>query len=151
MPGRLQRTVDFEAVLKAPLRTRSAHFAVHHLNTRPAPVVGARAKKLSTSDALVSAQPVDDLPGGHWLGTVVPKRHAARAVTRNLLKRQMRAAFARHVAALPQGLWVVRLRTAFDRKAFVSAASAALKALAASELEQLLQQAAREAAARAAP
>lgn len=148
MPGRLQRTADFEAVLKAALRSRSAHFAVHHLNTRPAPVVGARAKKLSTSDAPVSAQPVDDTPGGHWLGTVVPKRHAARAVTRNLLKRQMRAAFARHAAALPQGLWVLRLRSAFDRKLFVSAASPALKAQAAGELEQLLLQAARPGAAR---
>jgi ribonuclease P protein component len=147
MPGRLLRKLDFEAVLQAPLRTRSAHFAIHHLNARPAPVAGARGKKLSTSDALVSAQPVDDSVAGHWLGTVVPKRHAARAVTRNLLKRQMRAAFARHAGLLPPGMWLLRLRTGFDRRSFVSAASPALKAQAAAELDHLLQAAHRPVAA----
>ena len=35
-----------------------------------------------------------------WVGAVVPKRHARRAVTRSLLKRQIRGAFERHAAAL---------------------------------------------------
>jgi ribonuclease P protein component len=77
----------------------------------------------------------------------VPKRHARRAVTRSLLKRQIRAAALRRDAAGPAplrpGLWVVRLRAPFDRKAFESAASPALRSAARSELDELLVQAER--------
>jgi ribonuclease P protein component len=83
-----------------------------------------------------------------WLGTVVPKRHAKRAVTRTLLKRQIRAALLRcGVPGRPllrPGLWVVRLRAPFDRAQFPSAASLALSGLASSELDILLGQAERE-------
>ena len=61
-----------------------------------------------------------------WLGAVVPKRHARRAVTRSLLKRQIYAAAERHRAHLRRGLWIVRLRAPFDRPQFASAASDAL-------------------------
>lgn len=71
----------------------------------------------------------------HWFGAVVPKRHARRAVTRTLLKRQIRAATARHVERLPAGLWVVRLRAPFDRKVYVSASSTALRDTACLELD----------------
>ncbi len=79
---------------------------------------------------------------GHWLGLVVPKRHAKRAVTRNLIKRQVRAAMARHAHALPAGLWVVRLRLPFDRAVFRSPASEPLQAAARAELGQLFDRAA---------
>ena len=81
---------------------------------------------------------MDDLPIGHWFGCVVPKRHARRAVTRSLLKRQIRGALHRHVGALPAGLWLVRLRAGFSTTEFVSARSVALAAAAASELDSLL-------------
>jgi ribonuclease P protein component len=55
---------------------------------------------------------------------VVPKRHARRAVTRCLLKRQIRAVVSGHADALARGLWVVRLRAPFDRAGFVSARAA---------------------------
>ena len=73
-----------------------------------------------------------------WLGTVVPKRHARRSVTRTLLKRQIRAAITRHLASLACGLWVVRLRAPFDRAHFVSAASIQLRRAAYDELESLI-------------
>jgi ribonuclease P protein component len=76
------------------------------------------------------------------LGVVVPKRHARRSVTRSLLKRQIYAAGARHVASLPLGLWIVRLRAPFDRVAFPSAASQALRVTARDELEALFRAAA---------
>jgi ribonuclease P protein component len=82
----------------------------------------------------VDEKPVD----GCWLGTVVPKRHARRAVTRNLFKRQIRAVFETGAAALPPGLWVVRLRAPFDRKQFISASSDALRLAARTELTQLV-------------
>lgn len=73
---------------------------------------------------------------------MVPKRHARRAVTRNLLKRQIRAAMQRHWQALAPGLWLVRLRAPFAATQYPSAASCALRVAAAGELEVLLQRAA---------
>ncbi|WP_343632890.1 ribonuclease P protein component [Roseateles sp.] len=81
-------------------------------------------------------------PQGAWLGYVVPKRHAKRAVTRALLKRQIRAIFG-DLGELPPGLWVVRLRNPFDRKQFPSASSDALRAAARAELQQLTRKLAR--------
>lgn len=78
---------------------------------------------------------------GQWGGCVIPKRHARRSVTRNLLKRQIRAAFDRHAARLPAGLWVVRLKAPFAPGQFPSAASAALRAAARAELDTLLARA----------
>ncbi len=80
------------------------------------------------------------------LGLVVPKRHAAHAVTRNLIKRQVRAVAAQAVSALgsgaaPQGAWVVRLKAPFDAKRFASPASQPLRDEARQELEALFQQA----------
>ena len=77
-----------------------------------------------------------------WFGCVVPKRNARRAVTRTLLKRQIRAAFERHGVALAGGLWLVRLRSPFLKADFVSAASTALAAAARTELDGLLMRAA---------
>ena len=85
------------------------------------------------------------LPGaaspGHWLGLVVPKKHARRSVTRNLIKREMRAVMASASAGLPGGLWVLRLKAPFDRKVFPSPASVPLLQAARDELQQLLQRA----------
>jgi ribonuclease P protein component len=72
-----------------------------------------------------------------WSGAVVPKRHARRAVTRSLLKRQIRSAIERHAEHLAFGLWVVRLRAPFDKSRFPSAASDALRCAARDELETL--------------
>ncbi len=80
---------------------------------------------------------MDDSAAGWWLGLVVPKRHARRAVTRSLLKRQIRVAMRRHAPLVAPGVWVVRLRSPLDRKTFVSAASAALKHSVAAELDML--------------
>lgn len=95
---------------------------------------------MDESAATVTAAPVVALADGCWLGTVVPKRHARSAVTRNLLKRQMRAV-AQDACRLPPGLWVVRLKAPFDKQQFSSAASPPLQALARSELATLLQRA----------
>jgi len=77
--------------------------------------------------------------GRWWLGTVVPKRHARRAVTRNLIKRQMRATMERLAPQLPAGLWVLRLRAPFDPKRYPSAASTPLRDSARGELQGLLE------------
>ncbi len=59
------------------------------------------------------------------MGAMVPKRWAKRAVTRNMIKRQIYSLGS--AAALPHSAYVVRLRAGFDRKQFVSASSDRLK------------------------
>ena len=88
---------------------------------------------------------MDREPKGHWLGSVIPKRMARRAVTRNLLRRQIRAVMGEQLSTLPAGLWLVRLRAPFAREQFVSAASDSLRSLVRAELEQLFGRAARAA------
>lgn len=63
----------------------------------------------------------------HRFGLVVPKRHARRAVTRSLIKRQGRAAFAASAARLEPGDWLLRLRSPYPVAQFPSATSAALR------------------------
>jgi ribonuclease P protein component len=144
---RLRHKADFEALLASRQGWRSAHFAVHHLFAGPSvpgrPVTPPGTANLSTEVDNPAGQLVDKSPGGHWLGLVVPKRHARRAVTRSLLKRQMRAAMQSHAAQLPQGLWLVRLRQPFAVVEFPSAASVALARAVRDELFALLQRAAR--------
>jgi ribonuclease P protein component len=89
-------------------------------------------------------------PRARWLGVVVPKRHARRAVTRSLLKREIRAGVERHAAGLDAGVWIVRLRAPFDVQRFPSAASAALRHAARAEIDTLLDRLAAT-PARAAP
>ena len=86
------------------------------------------------------------MPAGgvqRWLGLVVPKRHARRAVTRTLVKRQIRHIAAACAPQLEPGLWVVRQRHPFDVKQFPSAASDALKEAARAELRALFERAVR--------
>jgi ribonuclease P protein component len=157
MIGRLVRSADFERVLAIPARWRSSHFVVHHLAQAPLPAysawlatpgcvaeippashaLAAQEAKLSTGAAPACPQPVDDSLQDQWIGCVVPKRHAKRAVTRSLFKRQIRGAFDRHAQTLPAGQWLVRLRAPFSVKVFVSAASEALRLAARDELDGL--------------
>ena len=155
MIAQLVRSADFERVLRTRTRLSSQHFAVHHVADRPTTPSKPAAKpvgaELSTGEVRIETSPVDDLPppgpGAIWLGTVVPKRHARRSVTRTLLKRQMRAAVTGQATALAGGLWVVRLRAPFDRARFVSASSDELKRAARAELESLIGSAAQRVAA----
>ncbi len=81
---------------------------------------------------------MDNLLENAVLGLVIPKRLAPKSVTRNALKRQVRAVAQLHAAQLAVGAWVVRLHAPFDRKLFLSASSIGLKNAARLELQQLL-------------
>jgi ribonuclease P protein component len=153
----MRRSSDFQRALAAPTRVRSEHFVIHHLPPSPSgPVAGPRTGKLSTGNGTQAAVAVDDSAGmvspqpgargaegqagrasggtRQWLGLVVPKRHARRSVTRQLVRRQIRACFATVAGQLDDGWWVVRLRAPFDPQRFASAASASLRAAVRSEL-----------------
>ncbi len=189
--GRIVRPADYVRVLATPLRLRSPHFAVHHMDGRPlplkrpmsrattavgdpmvgagsgAPVTASLSTELSTGGVVVAPALVEDSsaagPGEaqagqdetgaigapavagvqRWLGLVVPKRHAKRAVTRTLVKRQIRNVVADCAAQLAPGLWVVRQRQPFDPKQYLSAASDVLKEAARAELRALFERAVR--------
>lgn len=153
---RLKRKADFELALgrgAAGVLAKSPHFVVHF-----SPVLAPPQGRLSTGTRPQGSLPVDDTPSGLSLpspatvrvGTVLPKRFARRAVTRNLLDRQIHAAAARALPQLSGGAWVLRLRGPIDRAEFRSAASDALRHAARAELDALLAQAARRLAARGA-
>ncbi len=85
------------------------------------------------------------------LGLVIGKKYAPRAATRNLVRRLAREAFRLRRAEF--GGWdvLLRLHTRFDKKALPSASSPPLRALCRSEIEVLLDKAAREIVRREAP
>jgi ribonuclease P protein component len=124
------RAAQFPAALAAPRRAQGAHFAIHH--SRPGAV------DLSTADAPARGRAVDDCVAAGW---VVPKRHARRAVTRNLIRRQLREALRRHADQLDSGLWLLRLRAAFATAQYPSAASPALRQVVRAEIDALLARA----------
>jgi ribonuclease P protein component len=116
-----------------PPCARTEHFMAHHL----------RSVELSTGADQGLPGLVDDASVPLWVGLVVPKRHARRSVTRNLMRRQIRACVERHRARLSPGDWVVRLRKGFAVEQFPSAASTALARHVHDELEQLMVRASR--------
>ncbi|MBS0341824.1 MAG: ribonuclease P protein component [Proteobacteria bacterium] len=124
---RLQSRAQFQAVLAGSTVARTPHFALHRCALEVSSHVGDKP-----AAALFE-------PAATWLGAMVPKRWARRAVTRNAIKRQIYSVSASFDAALPQAAYVVRLRAGFDRKVFPSASSVALKAAVRTELLQLFQ------------
>ena len=74
-----------------------------------------------------------------WIGAVVPKRWAKRAVTRNTIKRQIYAVCADFSQHYSRAAFVVRLRRGFPRTEFISASSGQLKQAVRSEVQTLLQ------------
>lgn len=137
---RLKTRPQFQAVLAGGIVSRTPHFALHRLVPGvPVPVDGA-------VPAAPLFAPQDDV----WLGALVPKRWARRAVTRNAIKRQIYTVGGHAGDRLPQAAYVVRLRSTFDRAQFVSASSDALKRAVRAELQQLLGRIARAPAAEAA-
>jgi ribonuclease P protein component len=122
---RLKTRPQFQAVLSGRTLARTTHFALHRVDLfQEAPT------ELSVQTPLFSRSCV-------WLGAMVPKRWAKRAVTRNAIKRQIYNVSAQFEPQLVDGAHVVRLRAGFDRAQFVSATSETLKAAVRAELFSL--------------
>jgi ribonuclease P protein component len=121
-----------QALMATPVVAKTPHFALHRQAVAPV------ASDLSTDDAPGKNASVDKTARpGPGLAVMVPKRHAKRAVTRNLIKRQARDSFARHAEAAVGAACLIRLRRGFEPAQFPSAASPALRAAARVELERL--------------
>jgi ribonuclease P protein component len=72
-----------------------------------------------------------------FVGVMSPKRFAKRAVTRNLIKRQIYALTTE--SPLSTAAYVVRLKAPFAKDQFKSASSDALKRLVRAELQQIFR------------
>lgn len=129
MVQRLKSRQQFQAVMAGALVAKTPHFALHRV------ALNAPHENAPSHRAML---PVADA----WLGVLLPKRWARRAVTRNAIRRQIYEVAREKAHQLPQAAWVVRLRSEFSRQRFVSATSDALKRAVRSELNQLLDRAA---------
>ena len=161
---RLKTRPQFQATLDGGTVARTPHFALHRLaiavpdaaiasnsmGERPDPDSASRstAGAQSVSPRRVGEKQVSRValaplisPDAVWLGAMVPKRWARRAVTRNAIKRQIYGVGSMFESRLPVAAHVVRLRAAFDRKQFVSAHSDALKSAVRDELHVLFERA----------
>lgn len=118
---RLRNRAQFQAVLAGPPVAKTAHFALHRAGVDGAP------------EGSPLFAPVDT-----WLGVLLPKRWARRAVTRNTIRRQIYEVARALPGELPRAAWVVRLRSEFSRQQFVSATSGPLKCAVRAELQLLL-------------
>ncbi len=141
---RLKTRPQFQAALSGGTVSRTPHFALHRLSLpeslptgdTSAPQGSPSGSNTDTPAPLFKTQEV-------WLGAMVPKRWARRAVTRNTIKRQIYAISAEFEVRLPCAAHVVRLRSEFDRRQFISATSPLLKNAVRLELEQLFERAAK--------
>ena len=139
---RLKTRPQFQAALAGGTVSRTAHFALHRLSLVP-PEDTSLANTEKIGPAPSSEQALFGL-FDVWLGAMVPKRWARRAVTRNAIKRQIYNVSEHFGDRLPVAAHVVRLRTTFDRKQFISATSEPLKLAVREELLQLFERAVRQ-------
>lgn len=131
MVQRLKTRSQFQAVLAGERIASTPHFVLHR-NVLPDMRRPGTGDRQDPSARLAEAG--SDLV---WLGAMVPKRWAKRAVTRNAIKRQIYSVSSQVVFDVPGAAHVVRLRSGFDRKQFVSASSDRLKDLVRQELLRL--------------
>jgi ribonuclease P protein component len=119
---RLKNRAQYEAAMAGGTVSRTPHFVLHRAG------LGSEG-----AQALFA---VRDEP---WIGAVVPKRWAKRAVTRNAIKRQIYSLTAS--MSLPVAAHVVRLRSGFAKDEFKSAWSEPLKKVVRAELMSLFERA----------
>ncbi len=136
---RLRTRDQFQAALAGATVARTPHFALHRRSLPLPPAQPAAEGVAGEHDAVPLFRPT-----GVWLGAMVPKRWARRAVTRNAIRRQIYT-LGLALQDQPPAAYVVRLRSAFDRRQFVSATSEPLRRAVRAELEQLFARARRTA------
>jgi len=115
----LKQWAQYQAVMSCGVVSKTPHFVLHSWSPATAP----------------EAAPF--IEGRLLLGALIPKRWAKRAVTRNLIKRQIYEVSALYAHELTPTAHVVRLRAEFDKRHFVSASSTVLKKAVRNELTQL--------------
>jgi ribonuclease P protein component len=149
---RLKTRAQFEAAMAGGTVSRTTHFVLHRARLDASSVsAGPESKEPAAAGAHVDSAPAQRVEGQQalfavpeaWIGAVVPKRWAKRAVTRNGIKRQIYHVSADFESRLPVAAHVVRLRAGFPRDQFPSAWSEALRQVVRAELLQLFEKAPR--------
>jgi ribonuclease P protein component len=135
---RLKNRAQFQAAMAGETVARTVHFVLHRaaLEAQPGTEPSATGPTSERARALFA------VAGEPWIGAVIPKRWAKRAVTRNGIKRQIYNVSATFEDRLPPAAHVVRLRMDFARAEFASAWSDALKQAVRNELVRLFERAA---------
>ena len=126
---RLQQWSEFQAVMSAGSVARTPHFVLHQWQP---PVKASTGSGFEETPALF-------VDGVLMMGALTPKRWAKRAVTRNMIRRQIHAVSCEFERGLRPTAYVVRLRATFDPQKFVSASSDLLKQTVREELKQLFR------------
>ena len=126
---RLKTRPQFQAVFGGKLIAKTSHFAMHRVELDQA---------CPEKNQILPVSPLFPIKE-NWLGAMVPKRCAKRAVTRNAIKRQIYSVSASLIQPSPPAAFLVRLRQEFSRKDYASASSVALKEAVRAELLVLLQ------------
>ncbi|MBS7350359.1 MAG: ribonuclease P protein component [Comamonas sp.] len=156
---RLKTRAQFQAVMAGGICSRTPHFVLHRLalNASTAAANPAAPHQAQHTTGPVNTQALFVVSGNktgnqhlaaswRWLGPLVPKRWARRSVTRHLLRRQIYAVGADFAPRLPANTaYVVRLRSEFSRKQFISASSEPLRLAIRAELQHLFAYAVRKA------
>ncbi len=124
---RLKQWSEFKAVMTAGTVSRTPHFVLHQWQPSSNTATGSGFEE---TPALFAE-------GVLKMGALTPKRWAKRAVTRNLIRRQIHVVSHEFEASLKPTAYVVRLRASFSAPQFVSAASVVLKRTVRAELQQL--------------
>jgi ribonuclease P protein component len=138
----LQRIVtkaQFASVMSGQTVSRTPHFALHRVALKAhseSNSASETAQAVSEDGSQTLSKPIFAVQDT-WLGVIVPKRWAKRAVTRNTIKRQIYAVSTASGCVLPVAAHVVRLRAGFDRAEFISATSDKLKIAVRTELQRL--------------
>lgn len=157
---RLHNRAQFEAVLSSAVVAKTENFALHRRST----TVGASTQKQSANQVAASQSMSGDPAtkpavqnqavrhnktssdraelfdtAAASLGAMVPKRWARKAVTRNLVKRQIYAVAREQLPKQPPHAYVVRLRQPFALEKFQSGSSGALKQAVRTQLLTLLK------------
>lgn len=124
---RLKQWSEFQAVMSAGTVARTPHFVLHQWQP---------SVKASTGSGFEET-PTLFVDGVLKMGALTPKRWAKRAVTRNLIRRQVHAVSREFEKDLAPTAYVVRLRATFNQQQFTSASSQLLKQTVRDELKQL--------------
>lgn len=122
---RLKTRSQFQAVLAGRTVARTSHFVLHCCDL-PQPELMPNFP----GTALFPHQAV-------WIGAMVPRRWAKRAVTRSTIKRQIYNVSTEYGRSLTERAHVVRLRCAFNNEEYKSATSTILRCAVRTELHQL--------------
>lgn len=121
----------FQAVLRSPPVANTEHFALHRVDLTLISEAIGQSGLTKTSNHVRSSE--------GFVGAMLPKKWAKRAVTRNAIRRQVYRVSEQLNQNAPAFVHVVRMKKGLDPKTFFSASSVALKSAIYQELFDLMR------------